>query len=349
MALNNTQRNICQKSILVLFFFLFIATGFGCAGTEAQMPAQNSGSVQGSGMYANTGAARPEMAECWRELSVSLAGDGLDREWVEDVFARLGSCYTDKPMKTKLSELYKIKFGKQKPAKEDAEKNRQALKNRYYRNVVTERNAKKAEAFLDEHMTVFQRVEESSGVPKEIAVSLLLVETDLGSYLGKGRALTNLASMAASKKSSQFYPHLPTVKGDKEKEEWMRTILEKRSDWAYGELKALLEYSYVNRIDPLTLSGSIYGAIGYCQFMPSNVMKFGVDANNDGVIDLFDLHDAIASLSNYLKEAGWKIGLDEDGKRKVLLEYNRSIAYANTIIMMADKLKARQRKHSAYI
>ncbi len=349
MALNNTQRNICQKRILVLFFFLFIATGFGCAGTEAQMPAQNSGSVQGSGMYANTGAARPEMAECWRELSVSLAGDGLDREWVEDVFARLGSCYTDKPMKTKLSELYKIKFGKQKPAKEDAEKNRQALKNRYYRNVVTERNAKKAEAFLDEHMTVFQRVEESSGVPKEIAVSLLLVETDLGSYMGKGRALTNLASMAASKKSSQFYPHLPTVKGDKEKEEWMRTILEKRSDWAYGELKALLEYSYVNRIDPLTLSGSIYGAIGYCQFMPSNVMKFGVDANNDGVIDLFDLHDAIASLSNYLKEAGWKIGLDEDGKRKVLLEYNRSIAYANTIIMMADKLKARQRKHSAYI
>ena len=334
MALKKTQIRACKKNILVLLFFLFAATGLGCAGTESGPPAEDSG------------LARLEIAECWRDLSVSLAGDGLDRVWVEDVFARMGNCYTDKPMKTKLSELYKIKFEKRKPAKEDAEKNKQALKNRYYRNVVTEQNAKKAEAFLDEHMEIFRRVEESSGVPKEIAVSLLLVETGLGSNMGKGRALTNLASMAASKNSAQFYAHLPTVKGDKEKEEWMRTILEKRSEWAYGELKALLEYSYTNRIDPLTLSGSIYGAVGYCQFMPSNIMKFGVDANNDGVIDLFDPGDAIASLSNYLKEAGWKKGLDEDGKRKVLLEYNRSIAYANTIIMMADKLKARQRKHS---
>ena len=334
MALKKTQIRACKKNILVLLFFLFAATGLGCAGTEAGVPAEDSG------------LARLEIAECWRDLSVSLAGDGLDRVWVEDVFARMGNCYTDKPMKTKLSELYKIKFEKRKPAKEDAEKNKQALKKRYYRKVVTEQNAKKAEAFLDEHMEIFRRVEESSGVPKEIAVSLLLVETGLGSYMGKGSALTNLASMAASKNSAQFYAHLPTVKGDKEKEEWMRTILEKRSEWAYGELKALLEYSYANRIDPLTLSGSIYGAVGYCQFMPSNIMKFGVDANNDGVIDLFDPGDAIASLSNYLKESGWKKGLDEDGKRKVLLEYNRSIAYANTIIMMADKLQARQRKHS---
>lgn len=288
-----------------------------------------------------------DVPSCWYELAEELIYDGLKRAWVEEVFVRLGNCYTDKPMKTKLTELYRIEYAKRKKAKDEAEEKSVTPKPKYYRNVLTERNTGRAMSFLKEHEHIFKSAEEKYGVPKEIAVSLLLVETDLGSYLGKEKALTNLASMSTSKNSEQFYTHLPTVEGDEEKEAWMKNILDKRSNWAYGELKALLEYAYQNQIDPLELSGSIYGAIGYCQFMPSNIRKFGVDGDNDGVIDLFNPADAIPSLSNYLAKFGWTDILDEDGQRKVLLEYNRSIAYANTIIMMAANLQTKAEEELA--
>ena len=279
---------------------------------------------------------------CWYEVSEELIADGLDRAWVEDVFTRLGSCFTETPMKTKLAELYKIKFGRKKTAQEEAQAKQP--KQTYYRHVITEKNALRAMNFLETHSEIFAAAEARYGVPKEVAVSLILVETDLGSYFGKKQALLNLASMASSRTKDPFYKHLPKVAGDAEKEEWMQEVLDKRSAWAYEELTALLAYSHANRIDPLELCGSVYGAVGYCQFMPSNILRFGVDGSGDGTIDLFDPADAIPSLSNYLMRHGWQPGLDEAAQRKVLLEYNRSTAYANTILMMAAELAKRQKK-----
>lgn len=289
----------------------------------------------------NSDIPESDIPESWGELTEELMDDGLNQAWIEDVFVRLGSSYTTAPMKTKLTELYRIDFGKKKKAKDEVKEKESISKKRHYKKVLTKYNANRAMLFLEEHDTFFSKSEESYGVSKEIAVSLLLVETDLGSYMGRQKALGNLASMAASRTPDEFYSYLPSVKGDEKKEEWIQSVLDKRSAWAYQELKALLEYTYANQIDPLELSGSIYGAIGYCQFMPSNILRFGVDGNNDGKIDLFDTADAIPSLSNYLKEHGWKDGLPENEQRKVLLTYNRSIPYANTIMMMAEALEER--------
>jgi membrane-bound lytic murein transglycosylase B len=66
-----------------------------------------------------------------------------------------------------------------------------------------------------------------------------------------------------------------------------RTICQRKADWAYAELKALILYAYRSGFDPLTLLGSIYGAIGLCQFIPSNILPYGIDADHDGRIDLF--------------------------------------------------------------
>lgn len=278
-------------------------------------------------------ALSPLVPDCWQELSEKLIIDGLERDWVEEVFKRLGNGYTDVPMKTKLKELYKLKFGKKKTTKPAREN-----KTNYYRHVVTEKNVRRAMIFLHEHEEFFLKAEATYGVPKEVALSLILVETDLGSYLGRHSALLNLASMATSNRKETFYPHLPAFSGDLVKENWLQSVLDKRSKWAYNELKALLTYTYSNGFDPLELSGSIYGAIGYCQFMPSNIILFGVDGNNDGTINLFDPADAIFSLSNYLAVHGWPNSPDEAAQRKALLAYNRSTAYANTILMMAKEL-----------
>jgi membrane-bound lytic murein transglycosylase B len=89
----------------------------------------------------------------------------------------------------------------------------------------------------------------------------------------------------------------------------------------------------------LTFPGSIYGAIGLCQFLPSNILPYGVDADHDGRINLFTKADALYSIANYLREHGWKDNMDEVSRREAILSYNKSSVYANTVLAVAQKLK----------
>ena len=287
-----------------------------------------------------TGLPAP-VPECWQKLVERLAGDGLDQIWLESVFSRLSEGFTDTPMKVKLKELYKIKFGKRRPVNQ-ADKE----KVRYLPNILTEENTQRALEFLEQHEKIFLAAEAVYGVPKEVAVSLLLVETRLGAYLGRQPCLRNLASMATSTEKETFYAYLPSVRNDPVKEAWMQDVLNKRSEWAYKELKALLQHSCLNDLDPLSLYGSVYGAIGYCQFMPTNIPVYGTDGNKDGKINLFEPADAIFSLSNFLRQHGWTPRADSAKQRKALLSYNRSSAYANTILKMADDLRKREQENA---
>ncbi|MBR6625443.1 MAG: lytic murein transglycosylase, partial [Mailhella sp.] len=120
---------------------------------------------------------------------------------------------------------------------------------------------------------------------------------------------------------------------------WVDEKAEEKSEWAYRELKALLEYCWSNGIDPRTVPGSVYGALGMCQFMPSNIARFAEDGSGDGVIDLFSAPDAIMSLSRYLSLNGWKRGLSLEGQTKVLMSYNRMLKYARTILALAKTIE----------
>ena len=275
--------------------------------------------------------------ECWQKLCEQLVADGFKQEQVEDVFSRLGSCYTESPMRIKLSELYKSKFTKRKKASAADKTN---PKTSYYKHVVTTKNLQRAKDFLAEHKAAFDSANKQYDVPAELAVSLILVETDLGNFFGKQKALVNLASMSVSNQPNVLIGHFPAISGNATKEEWMQTVMDNKSSWAYGELKAYLTYCFANNLDPLTPDGSIYGALGYCQFMPSNILLFGVDGNANGTVDLFEVEDAIHSLCNYLKAHGWKKNLDKKQQHAVLLKYNRSNIYANTILLMAENLSA---------
>jgi membrane-bound lytic murein transglycosylase B len=113
----------------------------------------------------------------------------------------------------------------------------------------------------------------------------------------------------------------------------------RRAQWAFRELCALLRYARKNGLDPLSIKGSIFGAFGLPQFVPTSVLAYGVDWDGDGKVDLFDLEDALASMANYLHERGWKRKLAYQEQIRVIKTYNNSQPYAETVLKLAERLK----------
>ncbi len=189
---------------------------------------------------------------------------------------------------------------------------------------------------------VFRRMTRRCGVPGELVAAIMWVETGYGSYLGRHRAASQLASMsAAALDFSVIEPVLKDLASERKAVDFLRSKAVERGEWALDELTALLEYAFDNGLDPTTFPSSIYGAIGWGQFMPSNVVKYGVDGNGDGRVDLFDKHDAIFSIGNYFRAHGWRGSfLSGEDKRQVVLKYNKSGVYVNTVLYVAEHLAA---------
>lgn len=274
----------------------------------------------------------------WQPLMDRLVADGFEKESIAMLFSRIGSDISLSPMGAKAYELYRIRFLRPKtqpPSQSQKKKQEPPI----YKGLVTEENIKKAKDFMTEHKKWLDKAHKSFGVSPEVTVGLLMVETRLGTYLGKSMAFETLANMSVSR---ELEPLLPYLKGNEPKEDesvWLEEAIGKKADWAYTELKALIEYSLENGVDPLVIPCSVYGAVGICQFMPSNIKAYGRDGNGNGRVDLFSVPDAVASVGNYLKAHGWHDSLDRAGRIRVLKKYNNSTIYANTILAFADKLE----------
>lgn len=195
-------------------------------------------------------------------------------------------------------------------------------------------------AHYQEDQAIFQRMSRQYDVPGEVAAAIMWVETRYGTFMGKQKAASMLASMAAAASDfSVVAPAVAELPNDRESREFLRETAVKRGDWALNELAALMSYAFDNGHDPTTIPGSIYGAIGWGQFMPSNITKFAVDGNGDRRVDLFDKTDAIFSIGNFLKCHGWKKGsMSEEERRAVIMKYNKSGVYVNTVLFVADHL-----------
>lgn len=277
-----------------------------------------------------------QIAPAWQSLRKRLAKDGLKGPAVDGLLAQLAPTPTQAPMGRKISELYQKHFF---PSP------RKLSQQKYYKGVVTPANAQLCRAFIAEHEAAFKAAQKRYGVSPAIASALLFVETRLGKVLGDvpENAFYTLASMAVSTEPQDISQWLPKLKDYRKHLPWLAETMAKRANWAYNETRALIEHMLRDSIAPQSLPGSIYGAVGLCQFMPSNISIYAADGDGDGRVDLFTVPDAIASLANYLARHGWKAGLSREKQHKLLMAYNHSTVYANTILALAD-LVASDRK-----
>ncbi len=195
------------------------------------------------------------------------------------------------------------------------------------------------------HRPDFMAMERRFGVDAHVVGGIVSVETRSGRYLGVRKAFNTLASMALAADYSLMQPYFENESMTPEQAAWMRRTARIRGDWAFEELVALLHYAKATCQNPVDLPGSIYGAIGIAQFMPSNVAKHGVDGDGDDVVNLFTPEDAIHSAGSYLHGYGWTRdkAATLQGKRDLLYEYNHSQTYVNTVLAVADKLEERDR------
>lgn len=137
--------------------------------------------------------------------------------------------------------------------------------------------------FWLKYADVLERAEKTYGVPQEIIIAIIGVETLYGHQAGNYRTLDALTTLSFD------YP--------------------RRVDFFRSELEHYLLLAREQNFDILNVRASYAGALGIPQFMPSSYRKNAVDFNGDGKIDLMTgTEDAIGSVANYLRQYGWKPG-----------------------------------------
>ncbi len=318
------------------------AAGVASSGNSTGAGTEATAQPQGNPFQVTAGNRidfRAEVPACWLPLVQRLQADNMSGPLIPHYFSGLAA-YSPSPMGVKVKELFTNAFlSKTTPTPPTDGTVLPPPRMRVYRSLVTAANLEKCQAFMAANKKTLDAVEKKYPVPRETIVALLSVETRLGTYIGKENAFWSLACMAAADAPERVTDGISDLPITEEHSVWLQGKLTEKSNWAYKELKALLTYCSVQNLDPLTMPGSVYGAIGICQFMPSNLLLYGEDGDGDGVVNLFSEADAIFSVARYLTAHGWRADLPVSGQRTVLKRYNNLTIYANTILTLAESLR----------
>lgn len=182
-----------------------------------------------------------------------------------------------------------------------------------------------------ENLPFLKEIEKQYSVDPAVVIALWGVETNFGTYpLGHNafKALTNIS-----------YSH----------------SRESRRDFFKRELFDLFELAKKNNLNPLELKSSWAGALGQCQFMPSNVLKYAKDGNGDGKVDIWNTEkDVFASAANFVNILGWQYGsanihevtvpkgfniLEKRSYKSAAVWKNKGFKFKNNNYSVHDKLK----------
>lgn len=172
---------------------------------------------------------------------------------------------------------------------------------------------------LQRHAALLSRIEQQYGVQKEVLVAIWGLESDFGTGdMGKLPVVRVLATMAHDCRRTELFQR---------------------------ELLAALKILQHGDLSLNELKGAYAGELGQTQFLPSNYLKFGVDYDGNGRVDLIrSTPDVLASTANLLKGSGWRAGqpFDEGTENfEVMREWNRAVVYRKTIAYFAHKLVGR--------
>jgi len=170
-----------------------------------------------------------------------------------------------------------------------------------YRKIfVTDSRINGGVKFWQENEAILNRAAKEFGVPEEIIVSIIGVETRYGGNKGSYRVIDALSTLAFD------YP--------------------RRAKFFRKELKEFLLLAREQQQDPLGLIGSYAGAMGYGQFIPSSYRAYAVDYDKDNFADIWNnTEDAIGSVANYFKRHGWKAGEQVAVRTRVKEGYDQSV------------------------
>lgn len=178
--------------------------------------------------------------------------------------------------------LQRMAFADAHPKKRKHKKSRSGRWNRYRGNFLTNKTISKGVQFWRQNRVALKRAEQKYGVPEEYILGIIGVETRYGGNVGKNRAIDALSAMGFDN--------------------------ERRGKYFRSELESYLLMTRSARLDPLKPMSSYAGALGLCQFMPSNIKRYAVDHDRSGTVNLWTPADAIGSVANYFKKHGWQTG-----------------------------------------
>jgi membrane-bound lytic murein transglycosylase B len=159
----------------------------------------------------------------------------------------------------------------------------------------------------------YSSLEARYGVPSGVVLAIHGMETSFGAIMGDINVVSAIATLAYDCRRSEFFTdHL---------------------------ISALI------LVDQGALStqtvGAAHGEIGHTQFLPGNVLRYGVDGNGDGVVDLTNQTDALASTANFFVQKGWRPGAGyQEGEPNfaVIQQWNASKSYQKAIAIMGSRI-----------
>jgi len=186
----------------------------------------------------------------------------------------------------------------------------------YARTRVIPARIKRAKSLMAKHAQLLARIEQRFGVPKELVMAIWTLETDNGGGdMGKLPVVRTLATLAHDCRRTELFQ---------------------------GELIAALQIVQRGDLPLRDLIGAFAGEIGQTQFLPSSYVKYGVDFDGNGHVDLrHSVPDVLASTANLLKVNGWQAGApfrEGTANFQVMREWNRSEIYRKTMVLFAEKL-----------
>jgi membrane-bound lytic murein transglycosylase B len=256
-------RAISIRSIAIFF----IAACAINTWTLAQKPSKNTPAVRTQ----VTGEAYATREDAMRFADDVAERRGLDREWVRQAIGQSNFIPTVQRL--------------MRPASGTFVKNWRVYRSRFIDPVRIQAGVR----FWRANADTLARAEAEFGVPAEIIVGIIGVETIYGRDMGTFRVVDALATLAF---------------------DFPKTDKRDRTQFFKDELEQVLSLASRTNIDPLSLRGSYAGAMGLGQFMPSSWTKYAIDFDGDGKVDLFNSQaDAIGSVANYFKNFSWKPGL----------------------------------------
>jgi lytic murein transglycosylase len=183
---------------------------------------------------------------------------------------------------------------------------------------VTAPRVKRARTYMQRHAALLARIEKQFGVPQTLLMAIWTMESDNGGGdMGKLPVVRTIATLAHDCRRTALFQ---------------------------GELLAALKIVQRGDLPLSELVGAYAGEIGQTQFLPSSYIKYGIDYDGNGHVDLRkSVPDVLASTANLLKTNGWQAGApfgEGTANFEVMREWNRAVIYRKALVLFAERLAA---------